>query len=208
MRYLDPLDFVWGLWGPANVTDVEALADRVRRWLGFGRAAIGPVRVEDVVERVRRYLTSHPYVDKLIVNFVQPGAASLVLDLLLALQQDPSMASLRYIVRLFASGRDIGDLGRALDEFMADPEAARSVNRDAADAFLASGEDLLSPKLTYSKHGIDTLLRTPEAFPAHLTFFLDWFSLRIVPAPPLPDRRSAYAAGLLLDPVVVFRSGD
>lgn len=208
MRYLDPLDFVWGLWGPANVTDVEALADRIRRWLGFGRAAIGPVRVEDVVERVRRYLTSHPYVDKLIVNFVQPGAASLVLDLLLALQQDPSMASLRYVVRLFASGRDIGDLGRALDEFMADPEAARSVNRDAADAFLASGEDLLTPKLTYSKHGIDTLLRTPEAFPAHLTFFLDWFSLRIVPAPQVPDRRSAYAAGLLLDPVVVFRSGD
>jgi hypothetical protein len=208
MRYLDPLDFVWGLWGPANVTDVEALADRIRLWLGFSRAVAGPVRVEDVVERVRRYLASHPYVEKLILNFVQPGSASLVLDLLLALQQSSSTASLRYVVRLFSSGRELGELGRALDEFMADPEAARSVNRDAADAFLASGEDPLAPKLTYSKHATETLLRTPEAFPAHVTFFLDWFSLRIVPAPEGPDRRSAYAAGLLFDPVIVFRSGD
>ena len=127
------------------------------------------------------------------MNFVQPGAASLVLDLLLALQQDPSTASLRYIVRLFASGREIGDLG-GLSMSSWRILSRAGVNRDAADAFLASGEDLLSPKLTYSKHGIDTLLRTPEAFPAHLTFFLDWFSLRIVPAPPRPDRRSAYAA--------------
>lgn len=208
MRHLDPLDFYWSLWGPANVTDVEALADRLRRWLGFGKAAMGPVRVEDVVERVRRYLASHPYVGKLILNFVQPGAAALVLDLLLALQQDPSTASLRYVVRLFASDTELADLGRALDEFMADPEAARSVNKDAADAFLASGEDPLAPKLTYSKHSVEALLRTPESFPAHLTLFLDWFSLRIVPAPAIVNRRSAYAAGLLFDPVVVFRSGD
>jgi hypothetical protein len=208
MRHLDPLDFYWGLWGPANVTDVEALADRIRRWLGFGKAHVGAVRVEDVVERVRRYLASHPYVGKLILNFVQPGAASLVLDLLLALQNDPSTASLRYVVRLFSSDTELFDLGRAFDDFMADPEAARSVNKDAADAFLASGEDPLAPKLTYSKHNVDSLQRTPEAFPANLTFFLDWFSLRIVPAPAVVSRRSAYAAGLLLDPVVVFRPGD
>lgn len=195
MRHLHPLDFYWSLWGPANVTDVEALSDRLRRWLGFGKAPVGPVRVEDVVERVRRYLASHPYVGKLIVNFVQPGSASLVLDLLLALQQEASTASLRHVVRLFSSETDLPDLGRALDEFMADPEAARSVNKDAADAYLASGEDALAPKLTYSKHAIDSLLRTPEAFPAHLTFFLDWFSLRIVPAPAITNRRSAYAAG-------------
>lgn len=208
MRHLDPLDFHWGLWGPANVTDVEALIDRLRRWLGFGKATLSPVRVEDVVERVRRYLASHPYVGTLILNFVQPGAAALVLDLLLALQQDPVTASLRHIVRLFSSEGDLVELGRALDDFMADPEAARSANKDAADAFLGSGEDPLAPKLTYSKHGVEALLRTPEAFPAHLTFFLDWFSLRIVPAPVIHNRRSAYAGGLIIDPVVVYRPGD
>jgi DNA helicase HerA-like ATPase len=208
MRHLDPLDFYWGLWGPANVTDVEALVDRIRRWLGFGRAQSAPVRVADVVERVRRYLASHPYVGKLIVNFVQPGAGSLVLDLLLALQQDSATSSLTYVVRLFAAGGDVSELGTSLEDFMANPETARSVNKDAADAFLASGEDPLAPKLTYSKHSVDALLATPEAYPAHLTFFLDWFSLRIVPAPCVLTRRSAYAAGLLFDPVVVYRGGD
>ena len=193
MRHLHPLDFYWSLWGPANVTDVEALADRIRRWLGFGKAQVGPVRVEDVVERVRRYLASHPYVGKLILNFVQPGAASLVLDLLMALQNDPSTASLRYVVRLFSSDTELTDLGRTLDDFMADPEAARTVNKDAADTFLASGEDPLAPKLTYSKHNVESLRRIPEAYPAHLTFFLDWFSLRVVPAPTVVSRRSAYA---------------
>lgn len=208
MRHLDPLDFYWGLWGPANVSDVEALTDRMRRWLGFGKAQAGAVRVEDIVERVRRYLTSHPYVSKLILNFVQPGAGSLVLDLLFALQQDPSTASLTYVVRLFASEADMTELGRAMDDFMADPEAARSVNKDAADAFLSSGEDPLAPKLTYSKHAVESMLRTPEEYPAHLTFFLDWFSLRIVPAPSVANARSAYAAGLLFDPVIVYRRGD
>jgi hypothetical protein len=208
MRYLDPLDFIWGLWGPPKVTDVEALTDRVRDWLGFSRNAAGPVRVVDIVDRVRRYLTSHPYAETLILNFVHPGSASLVLDLLLALQQNESLSSLRYAVRLFSAAGDLRDLGRALDDFMADPETVRSVNREAADAFLASGEDSLAPKLTYSKHDITTLLRTPEAFPAHLTFFLDWFPLRIVSAPLAPDKRSAYAAGLLIDPVIIFRPGD
>jgi hypothetical protein len=208
MRHLDSLDFVWSFWGPANVADVEALADRLRRWLGLGPAAAGPVRVDELVERVRRYLRSHPYVERLTLNFVQPGAASLVLGLLLEMQQDKTTSDLRYVVRLFSSEADLGDLGRSLDEFMTDPDAARAANRDAADTFLGAGEDTLAPKLTYSKHTTDALLRMPEAFPAHLTFFLDWFALRIVAAPLMANGRSEFAGGLVLDSAIVYRPGD
>jgi DNA phosphorothioation-dependent restriction protein DptH len=208
LRHLETIDMSWGLWSSPVAPDVSALANIVRAHLGLPRSTGGGVRVADVVQRVRRYLTAHPYVELLEINFVHPGAGELVLQTLLALQSDPATESLRYIVRLFATELSRTDLGRALDEFMADPESLRTGRKDAADAFLASTDDPLTPKLTYSKHRVRELLDAPERFPAHLTFFLDWFGLDVVPAPPLSDRRSFFARGLIVDPVSVYRPGE
>ena len=139
---------------------------------------------------------------------MQPGAAQLVLQALLALQADPATEHLRYVVRLFATELSRSELGRALDEFMADPEATQD-EAPQRGATLSSPRPTTRsrPKLTYSKHGVDDLLAAPERFPAHLTFFLDWFDLDVVPVPPIDDRRSFYAGGLIVDPVVVYRAG-
>jgi hypothetical protein len=207
LRYLEPIDLSWGMWAPPATPDVNALAAAARVRLHIAREPVGAVDFGDLVGRVRRYLAAHPYVDLLKINFVQPGDASLVLRALLALQDDVATGHLRYVVRLFASELTRTDLGRALDEFMADPNSARA-RRDAADAFLSSTDDPLTPKLTYSKHRVDDLLSQPESFPAHLTFFLDWFNLDAVPVPALVDRRSLFANGLIVDPVRVYRAAE
>ena len=204
LRYLEPIDLSWGLWAPPAASDVNAMAAEVRARLHLGRQAVGAINVADLVGRVRRYLAAHPYVDLLEINFVQPGDAALVLRTLLALQEDAGTADLRYVVRLFASELSRSELGRSLDDFMADPEGS-GARRDAADPFLASTDDPLTPKLTYSKHPVSDLLSQPERFPAHLTFFLDWFSLDAVPVPPITDRRSFFANGLIVDPVTIYR---
>ena len=80
--------------------------------------------------------------------------------------------------------------------------------RSAADAFLASAEDTLAPKLTYSKHNLRDLVAAPDAYPAHLTLFLDSFDLTTVAASPINDRRSFFGSSLIIEPAVVFRRSD
>ena len=168
---------------------------------------VGSIDVDDVVQRIRRYLASHPYVDLIRLNFVQPGPADLVLRTLTTLQSDPATSDLRY-VGADSSRRTCpsSELGRALDEFMSDSDSPRGTHRDDADAFLSSTDDPLTPKLTYSKHGVDELYvtralsRPPDVLP------------RLV-----RTRRRAGASevrsplllrhGLIVDPVVVYREG-
>jgi hypothetical protein len=207
LRHSEPLDLGWGLWAPADGGAATMVAARVRPWLFGEGSTTATVSPDQIVTRIRRYLVAHPFVDQLLLNFVQPGAARIVLEALLALQRDPRFAHLRYVVRLFAGDLSRSELGSALDEFMADPEAARTARRDQADAFLAASDDPLFPKLTYSKHPVSDLMLKPEAYPAHLTFLLDWFDLRIVPAAPAQDRRSVFGEGLVVDPVVSYRTG-
>jgi hypothetical protein len=208
LRYVEPIDLYWGLWAPPNAPDVGAIASALRARLHLPPVTVGSINVEDVVQRVRRYLAAHPYVDLLQVNFVQAGSAEVVLRTLMSLQSEPSTSELRYIIRLFATDLSRSELGGALDDFMNDPDTLRNVPREAADAFISSTEEPLAPKLTYSKHATSELLERPDRFPAHLTFFLDWFELDAVPVPPLPDRRSFFANGLIVDPVVVYRPGS
>lgn len=207
LRHFESLDAYWGLWAVATHADTGGLIAFARRSLGLDRAGVSGFRSDEVVRRIRRYLVAHPYANVLTLNFVQPGSARLVLDALLALQADATTQDLRYVVRLFSRGLARWEVGSALDEFMADPEASRVYKREAVDAFVASSDDLLAPKLTYSKHELDDLLHTPDRFPAHLTFFLDWFELDVVASPPLPARRSFFAEDLVVEPVVAFRPG-
>lgn len=208
LRYVEPIDLYWGLWAPPTAPDVGSIASELRARLGLPPVTVGSISVEDVVQRVRRYLSAHPYIELLQLNFVQAGSADVVLRTLLSLQADPSTSELRYVIRLFATDLSRSVLGRALDDFMSDPETLRNVPREAADAFIASTDDQLAPKLTYSKHATHELLQNPDRFPAHLSFFLDWFDLDVVPVPPLPDRRSFFADGLIVEPVVVYRPGS
>jgi hypothetical protein len=207
LRYVEPVDLYWGIWAPPNAPDVGALAASIRTKLRLPAVTVGSIDVDDVVQRIRRYLASHPYVDLIHLNFVQAGPADVVLRTLTTLQADPGTSDLRYVVRLFATDLSRSELGRALDEFMSDSDSPRGTHRDAADAFLSSTDDPLTPKLTYSKHASAELLRDPERYPAHITFFLDWFELDAVPVPPLSDRRSFFANGLIVDPVVLYRPG-
>lgn len=207
LRHVEPLGLHWGLWAPPDSRRSAVVSTRVRAWLLGERAAVGALAAGELATRIRRYLVAHPYVDLLVLNFVQPGLGQVILEALLSLQRETAFRQLRYVVRLFATELSRSELGAALDQFMTDPEPGRASRREEADAFLAAAEDPLAPKLTYSKHSVDDLVRDPEGFPAHLTVFLDWFDLRIMPSAPLGDRQSFFGQGLVVDPVVTFRSG-
>ncbi len=208
LRYSEPLDQYWGVWLDPGQSDKATTISQIRAWLGLDRSGMAGIDIDDLLQRVKRYLTAHPYVDVLILNFVQPGAGKVVLDLLMRLQAEPETTRLRYVVRLFTSGLSRVSVGRALDDFMSDPEGAAGYNREAVDAFLSASENPLSPKLSYSKHEVGQLVDTPQAFPAHLTFFLDWFDLSVVPGPRLSQGRSFFVSNLIVEPAAAYSAGD
>ena len=208
LRYAESLNAYWGLWLEPHQPDKGAVTSQVRSWLGLERMPAEAINVADLVVRVRRYLAAHPYVDQLILNMVQPGAGKLVLELLMRLQSDPATARLRYLVRMFTAGLSRTDLGSALDDFMADPDGARGYDHDAVDAFLATQDDPLTPKLTYSKHEVRQLVEQPNKYPAHLTFFLDWFRLAVVPGPHRTEGRSFFIDDLVVEPAARYSVGD
>ena len=208
LRHAEPLNAFWAIWLEPHQSDKGAVISQGRSWLGLERMPAAAIDVADLLLRVRRYLAAHPYIDQLVLNFVQPGAGKVVLDLLIRLQMDPDTARLRYLVRLFTAGLSRTDLGRALDDFMADPEGARGYDRDAVDAFLAAQDNPLTPKLTYSKHEVRQLVEQPTGYPAHLTFFLDWFKLAVVPGPRLTEGRSFFVNNLIVEPAARYSVGD
>ena len=208
LRELQPIDLYWSIYGSPSSADATALVARVRSWLRMEQTPSATISAEDVVQRVRRYLVAHPYADLVILNFVEPGLGHVLVETLLRLQEDTRTEHLRFNIRLFSSELSRNELGRALDDFMGDPEAARTARKSAADAFLASAEDTLAPKLTYSKHNLRDLVAAPDAYPAHLTLFLDSFDLTTVAASPINDRRSFFGSSLIIEPAVVFRRSD
>jgi hypothetical protein len=208
LRQIQAIDLYWSIYGSPASADAAALAARVRSWLRMEQTSMATVSVGDLVLRIRRYLVAHPYADHLIVNFVEPGIGHVIVETLLRLQEESGTEHLRYTIRLFSAELSRDELGRALDDFMADAEASRTARKSAADAFLASVEDTLAPKLTYSKHELRDLVAAPDGYPGHLTFFLDSFDLTTVAAAPISDRRSFFGSSLIIDPAVVFRRSD
>jgi DNA phosphorothioation-dependent restriction protein DptH len=206
-RFIDALSREWGLWAASNGGDASSRIAAVRNWFGLGARRLGATSERELITRVRRYLRTHPYVHTLMLNFVQPGDADLALRLMADLQGDPTTRHLRYVIRLFGDPTD-ATLGSSLDNFMLDPEVARNIPREIADALTTSGGDALKPKISYSKHDVKHLAQEPESFAAHLTFFIDFFRPTIDPVPAPPAGRSSYGNGLILEPIQVYERGS
>lgn len=194
----------WTVYLRPSASDVPATLSRLADWLGFAPPGIKVATPREVTQRILRYIAAHPWVETIVLNFIQPGAAEVVLESLLDLQGNPLSATRRYVVRLYASDLYHDELGRAIDEFMASPDEARRWRNDAADALLAASTDPLVPTFTYSKHRLEDLSSAPSAFPAHLTFLLDWFQLDLEAVDATQDGRSIFGDGLIVEPTASY----
>lgn len=206
LRSAGPVGVDWNAYVRPNAPDIPATITRLSTWLGLKLLTPDITSPTDIARRVLRYVLAHPWVDGVVLNFIQPGAGELILKVLLDLQGNPLTASRRYVVRLFASDLYHAEVGEAIDEFMASPDASRRWRNDAADALLAASDDPLTPKFTYSKHRLDDLSTNPGAFPAHMTFLVDWFELNIQAVDLWSTGRSFFGGGLIVEPASEYRS--
>lgn len=199
---IDSFGPFWSIFVPVETTDARALVSRIKMALGSPEAdeRFTTISGLDLAQKIRRYLYQHPYVTTLRINAVQPGSGAILAEMLLDLEH--YRPDLRYQLHLFSNDLNREELGAALDELMA-PSEKRS-GREELDAFLTASQNALFPKLVYSKHTLDDLLKVPSLFEAHVSLLFDVFHVAVQFAQPLSNARSNHLYGILNEYVEDF----
>lgn len=203
---VDSFSPFWTIFVPYETSDSRALVGRIKTLLGSPEADEHFTTITGTVlsRIVERYLSQHPYVRTLRINAVQPGSGAILEELLLALEK--TYPYLRYHLHLFSGDFRRDELGGALDELMS-PSEKRSGSEEL-DAFLTASQNVLFPKLTYSKHQLADLLYSPDAFEAHITLLFDAFNVEVHTAQAFPHTRSNHLYGLIQEYVEQFSSAE
>lgn len=205
-----PLTVHWSLYLPDRGSadaplDAAACRDTLRQLLGIrGRTtAVEPVGAEDLAALMFDYVLQHPYVEQLRLNVFNPGDGELVAEALRSLERrrkglatrNREAPQIRYAVQLFGTGERLESLGRAFESLL-DPD--RQVEED--DEFTLTSTNHLLPKLVFARNAVSEFVRSPEAFPAHLSIFYEQFGVQGRLGSVAELRRGTFVRGLVHEP--------
>lgn len=170
---VDNLNNFWALYAPTTEQNPRGLMAEVCSALGFGRsfATTPEITGSVLAEKLRRFLSQHPYVRQLSLNVFNPGTGAVLADALLELQKQREHSDLRYDIRLFSSDPDSPITGESIEELY----RSDTTTRAEADAFSVPARSHLFSKLNVAKHSLSEFHANPTAFSAHISFLLDLF---------------------------------
>jgi DNA phosphorothioation-dependent restriction protein DptH len=151
-----------------------------------------------VVRHIKNYLAQHPYTDKLIINLINSGDASVFADAFVELERDKAFKAVKYEVRIFKGDDRIIEHGEALRNLI-NPEFNVS---EEAEAFSQPSKNRLFPKLRFSINSIADYLKVPSKFTAHLSFLVSPFPITVELIKPYKNDRNFYLNGLLTESTV------
>ncbi len=171
---VDNLNPFWSLYAAADEKDPRGLVGEVCSVLGLPEPAIGGAAIDSnyMAARIQRYLLQHPYVRTLIINAFNVGRATILAEVLLALQRNQDFKDLRYDIRLFVIDPDSPITGEALVGLLM-PDSGTTAKE--ADAFATPTESHLYPKLRLAIRSIKEFRNEPEAHSSHLAILFDIF---------------------------------
>lgn len=171
---VDNINPFWSLYAATDEEDPRGLVGEVCAVLGMPEPAIGGAAIDSnyLAARIQRYLIQHPYVRTLTINAFNAGRATILAEILIALQRHPDYGDLRYDIRLFVIDPDAPVTGEALIGLLT-PDSGTSAKE--ADAFSTPTESHLHPKLRLAIRSIKEFRDTPDAHAAHLSILFDIF---------------------------------
>jgi DNA phosphorothioation-dependent restriction protein DptH len=171
---VDNINPFWSLYAATDEEDPRGLVGEVCAVLGLAEPAIGGAAIDSnyLAARIQRYLIQHPYVRTLTINAFNAGRATILADILIALQRNPDYSDLHYDIRLFVIDPDAPVIGEALIGLLT-PDSGTSAKE--ADAFSTPTESHLHPKLRLAIRSIKEFRDTPDAHAAHLSILFDIF---------------------------------
>ena len=151
-----------------------------------------------VVRHIRNYLAQHPYTDKLIINLINAGDASVFASAFVELEKDKAFKDIKYEVRIFKGQDKIIEHGESL-KVLINPESNVT---EEAEAFSQPSKNRLFPKLRFSINNISDYIKSPANFTSHLSILVSPFPISVELVKAYINDRNFYLNGLLAEPSV------
>lgn len=214
LQYVGELCFGWGFYANPQQTGDDTFSTGFRQLKAYVSQLLNiavqyridsDVNKQMVYRLMYKYITQHPYTNKLIINLFNAGDAAVFADNLVMIEQKTAHTpfDIHYEIRMFCNDKRFPQ-GEALRDLL-NPDTQVS---EEAENFSQADDNRLFPKLRFSVNSIDEFIDTPERFPAHLSFLVNPFPTQASLKRSNTLQQSFYLNGIVTRPVVQVEKSD
>lgn len=214
LQYVGELCFGWGFYANPLQTGDDTFSTGFRQLkayvsqllnIGVQYRIDSDVNKQMVYRLMHKYITQHPYTNKLIINLFNAGDAAVFADNLVMIEQQTANSpfDIHYEIRMFCNDKRFPQ-GEALRDLL-NPDTQVS---EEAENFSQADDNRLFPKLRFSVNSIDEFIDAPERFPAHLSFLVNPFPTQASLKRSNTLQQSFYLNGVVTRPVVQVEKSE
>ena len=158
-----------------------------------------------VYRLIRKYITQHPYTNKLIINLFNAGDAAVFAENLVMIEHNTvnTPFDIHYEIRMFCDDKRFPQ-GEALKDLL-NPDTQVS---EEAENFSQADDNRLFPKLRFSINSIEEFISDPNKYPAHLSFLVNPFPTQASLKRSTTLQQSFYLNGVVTRPIVQVEKTD
>lgn len=214
LQYVGELCFGWGFYAnPQQVNDdtfstgfrqLKAYASQLLN-IGVQYRIDSDVNKQMVYRLIRKYITQHPYTNKLIINLFNAGDAAVFAENLVMIEHNTvnTPFDIHYEIRMFCDDKRFPQ-GEALKDLL-NPDTQVS---EEAENFSQADDNRLFPKLRFSINSIEEFISDPNKYPAHLSFLVNPFPTQASLKRSTTLQQSFYLNGIVTRPIVQVEKTD
>ena len=208
LQYVGELCFGWGFYAnPQQVNDdtfstgfrqLKAYASQLLN-IGVQYRIDSDVNKQMVYRLIRKYITQHPYTNKLIINLFNAGDAAVFAENLVMVERNTvnTPFDIHYEIRMFCDDKRFPQ-GEALKDLL-NPDTQVS---EEAENFSQADDNRLFPKLRFSINSIEEFVSAPNNYPAHLSFLVNPFPTQASLKRSKTLQQSFFLNGVITRPIV------
>lgn len=214
LQYVGELCFGWGFYANPQQTGDDTFSTGFRQLkayvsqlfnIGIQYRIDSDVNKQMVNRLMHKYITQHPYTNKLIINLFNAGDAAVFADNLVMIERVTAQSpfDLHYEIRMFCNDKRLPQ-GEALKDLV-NPNTSVT---EEAENFSQADDNRLFPKLRYSVNSIDEFIANPNKYPAHLSFLVNPFPTQASLKRSNTQQQSFYLNGVITKPVVQVEKSE
>lgn len=208
LQYVGELCFGWGFYANPQQTNDDTFSTGFRQLKAYASQLLNigvQYRIDSDVNKlmvyrlIRKYITQHPYTNKLIINLFNAGDAAVFAENLVMIERNTvnTPFDIHYEIRMFCDDKRFPQ-GEALKDLL-NPETQVS---EEAENFSQADDNRLFPKLRFSINSIEEFISDPNKYPAHLSFLVNPFPTQASLKRSNTLQQSFYLNGVVTRPVV------
>lgn len=208
LQYVGELCFGWGFYANPQQTNDDTFSTGFRQLKAYASQLLNigvQYRIDSDVNKImvyrliRKYITQHPYTNKLIINLFNAGDAAVFAENLVMVEHNTvnTPFDIHYEIRMFCDDKRFPQ-GEALKDLL-NPDTQVS---EEAENFSQADDNRLFPKLRFSINSIEEFINDPNKYPAHLSFLVNPFPTQASLKRSTTLQQSFYLNGVVTRPIV------